>query len=46
MLGGCGGLERADFYQFLIWEEIGVLKELIYNSFFLGRCGGHERTDF
>ena len=36
MLGRCGGLERTDFYQFLIWEEIEVLKELIYNSFFLG----------
>ena len=23
-----------------------VLKELIFNSFYLGRCGGLERTDF
>ena len=23
-----------------------VLKELILNSFYFGRCGGHERTDF
>ena len=23
-----------------------VLKELIFNSFYFGRCGGLERTDF
>ena len=23
-----------------------VLKELIFNSFYVGRCGGLERTDF
>ena len=23
-----------------------VLKELIFNSFYLGGCGGLERTDF
>ena len=22
-----------------------VLKELIFNSFYFGDCGGHERTD-
>ena len=32
-LGGCGDLERTDCKQFLIWEGVVVLKELIYNSF-------------
>ena len=31
--GGCGGLERTDFLQFLFWEVVVVLKELIFNSF-------------
>ena len=35
-LGGCGGLERTHFQQFLHWEE------LIVNSFL--HCGGLERT--
>ena len=34
MLGGCGGLERTDFSQFLLWEGVVVLTELIFNSFF------------
>ena len=33
-LGGCGGLERTDFKQFLLWEGVVVLKELILNSFY------------
>ena len=41
----CGGLERTDFYiyiifdflQFLLWEGVVVLKELIFNSFYVGR---------
>ena len=36
-LGGCGGLERTDFLQFLLWEGVVVLKELIFNSFYFGR---------
>ena len=36
-LGGCGGLERTDFKQFLLWEGVAVLKELILNSFYFGR---------
>ena len=28
ILGGCGGLERTDFQQFLIWEAVVVLKQL------------------
>ena len=31
-LGGCGGLERTDFQECLIF-----LKELILNSFYFGR---------
>ena len=34
MLGGFGGLERTDFEQFLLWEGVVVLKELIFNSFY------------
>ena len=36
-LGGCSGLERTDFEQFLLWEGVVVLKELILNSFSFGR---------
>ena len=39
-LGGCGGLERTDFYIFLqliFWVGVVVLKELIFNSFYVGR---------
>ena len=36
-LGGCGGLERTDFYQFPLWEDVVVLKELIFNNFLFGR---------
>ena len=35
--GGCGGLERTDFSQFLLWENVVVLKELILNSLYFGR---------
>ena len=30
---GCGGLERTDFYQFLLWEGVVVLEDLIFKSF-------------
>ena len=40
-LGGCGGrcgcLERTDFEQFLLWDSVVVLKEVILNSFYFGR---------
>ena len=36
-LGGCGGLERTDFSQFLCWDGVVVLKELISNCFYCGR---------
>ena len=44
-LGGCGGLKRTDFYQFLLWKGLVVLKELIFSVSILGGCGGLERTD-
>ena len=37
MFGGYGGLERTDFKQFLLWEGVVVLKDLIFNSFYIGR---------
>ena len=33
-LGGCGGLQRTESQQFLLWEAVVVFKELISNSFF------------
>ena len=45
MLGGYGGLERTDFKQFLLWEGMVVLTELIFNSFYVGRVWWSERTD-
>ena len=36
-LGGCGGLERTDFEQFLHCRGVVVLKELILNSFYIVR---------
>ena len=30
----CGGLERSEFEQFLLWEGVVVLKELNLNSFY------------
>ena len=45
-MGGCGGLERTDFEQFVLWEEVVVLKEVILMVSNLGGCSGHERTDF
>ena len=46
--GGCGGVERTDFKEFLLLGEgVVVFKELIFNSFHLwGGCGGVEGTDF
>ena len=37
ILGRVGGLERTDFEQFLLWEGVVVLKELIFNSFYFER---------
>ena len=35
--GGCDGLKRTDFEQFLLSEGVVVLKELILNSFYFQR---------
>ena len=47
---GCGGIERTDFEQILLWDSVVVMYELILNSFYLegcgGRCDGLERIDF
>ena len=49
-MGQCGGLERTELEQFLLWNgvEVGVvgLKVLILNNFYFGRCGGLGRTTF
>ena len=45
-LGGCAGLERTDFKQFLLWKGVVVLKELTITVSTLGGCAGLERTDF
>ena len=37
MLGGCAGLERTDFLQFILWASVVVLKELIFYSVYFGR---------
>ena len=34
-LGRCQSCERTDFYQFLIWEGVKVVKELIFTSFLI-----------
>ena len=36
-LGGCGALERTNFEQFLLWEGVVVLKELVFYYFYFGR---------
>ena len=47
MLGGYGGLEGTDLYQFLYLECVVLLKELIFNSFYFhADYGGLEGTDF
>ena len=45
-MGGCGGLERTDFEQFLFRDGLVVLTELILISFYFGRSGGLERNGF
>ena len=37
MLGGDSGIERTDFYQFLLWKGEIVLKELTFIIFYFGR---------
>ena len=42
---GCGGLERTEFEQFLLWEGVVVLKELILNSFYFQRVWWSWKKD-
>ena len=35
-LGGCGDVERTDFWHFLLWEGVDILKELILTVSALG----------
>ena len=44
-MAGCGGLGRTDFLQFLLWEGVVVLKELILTISTVGGFGGLKRTD-
>ena len=39
-------LKELTSHSFYGWEGVVVLKELIFNSFYFGGCGGLERTDF
>ena len=41
-------LKELIFYQFLLWEGVVVLTELVFFSTVstLGGCGGLDRTDF
>ena len=36
-LGGCDGLERTNFEQFLLWEGVVVSKQLIFHCLYFGR---------
>ena len=40
------GPERTDFEQFLHWDSVEVLKELILTVDTLRWCGGLKVTDF
>ena len=33
-------------FKFLLWEDVVVMKELIFTVSTLGGCGGCERIDF
>ena len=43
---GHSGLDRTDFEQFLYWDSVIILKELILTVSTLGRYGGLQSTDF
>ena len=45
-VGGCGGLERTDFQQFLLQVGVVVLKELILIVDTSAAFSGLERADF
>ena len=46
MLGGCGGLERTDVSEFLCWEGMVVLQELIFHSFYIWRVWWSCKNEF
>ena len=45
-MGGCGGLERTDFYSFYCGSVLWSWKNWFLTIYNLGVCGGLERTDF
>ena len=44
--GGCGGLEGTIILQFLLWADVVVLKELIFNSFYVGKVWWSSQNCF
>ena len=44
MFGGCGGLERTDFKQFILGWMWWSWKNWFLTLSMLGKCGGPERT--
>ena len=46
ILGGCSGLERTYFEQFVLWEGVVIWEDPILTVSTLGGCGGLERSDF
>ena len=46
ILGGCGGLERTHFQQFLHCEAVVILKDLILTVSTFGGYGGLQRINF
>ena len=42
----CAGVERTGFPLFPSWEDVVVLKGLIFNNFYFLRVCGIEGTDF
>ena len=46
MLGESGWYPDAWGHPNIWGCQVNALKEVILNSFYFGRCNGHERTDF
>ena len=44
-MGGSGCIEKPDFRQFSLWEDVVVYERLILDNSTLGQCGGLVRTD-
>ena len=45
-LGGCVGLEDADFRPFYFERVVVVLKDMLFHNVSFRGCGGPVRTDF